>query len=147
MTYAEEDIPLQDVKEWYEYDKVSGAVHFHQVPTTTSTGVLDVNGCSAKDIPSKIKATFWHQCTNNEQLIIHPCGIISGHGTMYHHEAVLNVLIMAEKMFSLPCACGAGQQMSSTATDADIEGNDNVASSGVGDIEVAQWELKSSSGG
>jgi hypothetical protein len=93
MTYAEEDIPLQDVKEWYEYDKVSGAVRFHQVPTTTSTGVLDVNGCSAKDIPSKIKATFWHQCTNNEQLIIHPCGIISGHGTMYHHEAVLNVLV------------------------------------------------------
>jgi len=37
--------------------------------------------------------------------------------------------------------------MSSTATDADIEGNDNVASSGVGDIEVAQWESKSSSGG
>ncbi|KAG1823236.1 hypothetical protein EV424DRAFT_1538567 [Suillus variegatus] len=105
VTYAEEDVPLQDVEEWYEYDKVSGAVHFRQAPTTTFTGVLDVNGCSAKDIPSKIKATFRCQHTNNEQLIVRPCGIISGRGTMYHHEAVSNVLIMVKKMFSLPRAC------------------------------------------
>lgn len=93
VTYAEEDVPLQDVEEWYEYDKASGAVRFRQAPTTTSTGVLDVDGCSAKDIPSKIKATFRRQRTNNEQLIVRPCGIISGRGTMYHHEAVSNVLV------------------------------------------------------
>ncbi|KAG1908003.1 uncharacterized protein F5891DRAFT_938956 [Suillus fuscotomentosus] len=93
VTYAEEDVPLQDVEEWYEYDKASGAVRFRQAPTTTSTGVSDVNGCSAKDIPSKIKATFRRQRTNNEQLIVRPCGIISGCGTMYHHEAVSNVLV------------------------------------------------------
>jgi hypothetical protein len=93
VTYAEEDVPLQDVEEWYEYDKASGAVRFHQAPTTTSTGVSDIDGCSAKDIPSKIKATFRRQRTNNEQLIVRPCGIISGRGTMYHHEAVSNVLV------------------------------------------------------
>ncbi|KAG2340478.1 hypothetical protein BDR05DRAFT_1034938 [Suillus weaverae] len=102
-TSAEEDIPLQDINEWYEHDMASGTVCFCQALTTTSTGVSDhhADGCSAKDPPSKIKATFRRQRTNNKQLIIHPCGIISGHGTMYHHEAVSNVLIMIEKMFSL----------------------------------------------
>ncbi|KAG2039986.1 hypothetical protein BDR03DRAFT_980326 [Suillus americanus] len=105
---GQEELPhacLRYVEEWYEHNKACGAVHFHQAPTTTSTGVLAIDGCSAKDILSKIKPTFRRQHTNNEQLIVHPCGIISGCGTMYHHEAVSNVLIMVEKMFSLPCTC------------------------------------------
>ncbi|KAG2335661.1 hypothetical protein BDR05DRAFT_953909 [Suillus weaverae] len=105
-TSAEEDIPLRDIEEWYKHDMASGAIHFHQALTTMLTGVLDhhADGCSAKDPPSKIKATFQNQHTNNEQLVVHPCGIISSRGTMYHHEAISNVLIMIEKMFSLPHA-------------------------------------------
>ncbi|KAG2751907.1 hypothetical protein P692DRAFT_20871831 [Suillus brevipes Sb2] len=107
----DEDIPLQDIEEWYEHDNTSGAIRFRQAPITTSTGVsdhhvpsTDVDGCSAKDLQPKLKAIFRRQRTNNKQLVVRPCGIISGRGTMYHHEAVSNVLIMVEKMFSLPHA-------------------------------------------
>ncbi|KAG1869640.1 hypothetical protein F4604DRAFT_1927056 [Suillus subluteus] len=107
-----DDVPLQDVEEWYEHDVASGAVRLCQVATTTSTGVsnhpvasdLDADGCSAKDTPPKLKATFHCQHTNNKQLVVRPCGVICGRGTMYHHETVSNVLIMIEKMFTLPRA-------------------------------------------
>jgi hypothetical protein len=96
-----DDVPLQDVEEWYEHDMASGAVRLHQAAMTTSTGVLDhpvvsdldADGCSAKDTPLKLKATFRRQRTNNEQLVVHPCGVICGRGTMYHHEAVSNMLV------------------------------------------------------
>ncbi|KAG1873259.1 hypothetical protein C8R48DRAFT_593873, partial [Suillus tomentosus] len=111
-----ESIPLQDTNEWYEHEIATGAVHLVQASVTTSTGVSDLapnepsnhdNGvpaCSGKDAPVKLKAVFHRQCTNNEQLIVRPCGIISGRGTMYHHEAISNVLILVEKIFSLPHA-------------------------------------------
>ncbi|KAG1882693.1 hypothetical protein F4604DRAFT_1576878, partial [Suillus subluteus] len=109
----DEDITLQDVEEWYEHDVPSSAVQLLQAPTTTLTGVLDTimssqavaDGCSTKDTPPKLKATFCRQCTNNKQLVVRPCGVICGCGTMYHHEAVSNMLIMIEKMFTLPRAC------------------------------------------
>lgn len=96
-----DDVPLQDVEEWYEHDVASGAVCLRQAATTTSTGVsdhpvasdLDADGCHAKDAPPKLKATFRRQRTNNEQLVVRPCGVICGRGTMYHHEAVSNVLV------------------------------------------------------
>ncbi|KAG1838440.1 hypothetical protein DFJ58DRAFT_733816 [Suillus subalutaceus] len=96
-TSADEDVPLQDVEEWYEHDEASGAVLFVRHPQQPQ---LD-----AKDTPPKLKATFRRQHTNNEQLVVRPCRVICGCGTMYHHEAVSNVLIMIKKMFTLPCAC------------------------------------------
>lgn len=100
-----ESIPLQDGDEWYEHEIATGAVRLVQASVTTSMGVSDlapnepsdhVNSppaCSGKDAPVKLKAVFRQQRTNNEQLIVRPCGIISGQGTMYHHEAVSNVLV------------------------------------------------------
>jgi len=100
-----ESIPLQDTDEWYEHEIATGAVRLVQASVTTSTGVSDlapnepsnrdtgVPACSGKDAPVKLKAVFRRQRTNNEQLIVRPCGIISGRGTMYHHEAVSNVLV------------------------------------------------------
>lgn len=102
-TIEPEDIamlPVQDVDEWYELDVPTGAVRLVQESVTTSTGVSDVPSapapepsCMGKDAPVKVKATFRRQRTNNEQLIVRPCGVISGRGTMYHHEAVSNVLV------------------------------------------------------
>ncbi|KAG1738148.1 uncharacterized protein EDB91DRAFT_1249466 [Suillus paluster] len=80
-TSTDEDVPLQDVKEWCMSMMRRLAL--------------------AKDAPPKLKATFCRQHTNNEQLVVRPCGVICGRGTMYHHKAVLNVLIMIEKMFTL----------------------------------------------
>ncbi|KAG2138183.1 hypothetical protein BD769DRAFT_1637946 [Suillus cothurnatus] len=97
-------IPLQDTDEWYEHEIATGAVCLVQASVTTSTGVSDlapnepynhdnsVPACSGKDAPVKLKAVFHRQCMNNERLIVRPCGIISGRGTMYHHQAVSNVL-------------------------------------------------------
>ncbi|KAG2741488.1 hypothetical protein P692DRAFT_201726600 [Suillus brevipes Sb2] len=106
-----EILPVQDVDEWFEHDIATGAVRLVQASMTTSTGISDLvpsapesSSCANKDAPTKVKATFRRQRTNNEQLIVRPCGIISGRGTMYHHEAVSNVLILVEKIFSLPRA-------------------------------------------
>ncbi|KAF8432538.1 hypothetical protein L210DRAFT_828562, partial [Boletus edulis BED1] len=57
-----------------------------------------------KKDPLKLKAIFCRQRTNNEQLFVRPCGVICSRATMYHHEAMSNVLILFEKMFSLPRA-------------------------------------------
>ncbi|KAG1892917.1 uncharacterized protein F5891DRAFT_1197022 [Suillus fuscotomentosus] len=85
-----ESIPLQDTDEWYEHEIATGAVRLVQASVTTSTGVSDLapnepsnhdNGvpaCSGKDAPVKLKAVFRRQRMNNEQLIVWPCGIISG---------------------------------------------------------------------
>jgi hypothetical protein len=94
-------LPIQDGDEWYEHDAQTGAVRLVQPAVMTSTGVLDTQpemshhavDCQSKDTPPKLKAIFRRQCTNNEQLVVRPCGVINGRGTMYHHEAVSNVLV------------------------------------------------------
>lgn len=105
ITNEVESIPLQNGDEWYEHEIATGAVCLVQASVTTSMEVSDlapneptdyVNSppaCSSKDAPVKLKAMFCQQYTNNKQLILWPCGIISGQGTMYNHEAVSNVLV------------------------------------------------------
>ena len=93
-------LPVQDTHEWFEHNPVTGRVQFIQAQST-STGVselLDSSArsqpdCSAKQEAPKLKGVFCRQRTNNEQLFVRPCGIICGRGTMYHHEAVSNVLV------------------------------------------------------
>ncbi|KAG1850679.1 hypothetical protein F4604DRAFT_1661024 [Suillus subluteus] len=102
-------LPIQDGDEWYEHDAQTGAVRSVRPAVMTSTGVLDTQpdpavDCQSKDTPPKLKAIFRRQRTNNEQLVVRPCGVINGRGTMYHHEAVSNVLVMIEQLYSLPRA-------------------------------------------
>lgn len=101
----EEALPVQDVDEWFNHNPSTGNVNLVQASSSSSTGVMDslpssngtalqvLDACPDKDEASKLKATFFRQRTNNEQLFIRPCGVISGRGTMYHHEAVSNVLV------------------------------------------------------
>jgi hypothetical protein len=93
--HPEDPLPVEDVDEWYEHDESTGNVRLKQALTVSSTGVshvLPVEACPSKDTP-KLKAIFFRKRTNNEQLFVRPCGVISGRGTMYHHEAVSNVLV------------------------------------------------------
>ncbi|KAN0075257.1 hypothetical protein V8E55_011280 [Tylopilus felleus] len=109
---ATHDIPLQDGDTWYEHDQCNGAVHIIQPAKTTSTGISDSPAappqmtpqCPNKTAPKKLKAVFRRQRTNNEQLVVRPCGIINGRATMYNHEVVSNVLIFIEQLYSLPQA-------------------------------------------
>ncbi|KAG1731337.1 uncharacterized protein EDB91DRAFT_1085097 [Suillus paluster] len=116
-TGADEDaLPVQDIDEWYNHNPSTGNVSLVQASSSSSTGVVNclpltssmdsqmLDVCPDKDEAVKLKATFFWQRTNNEQLFICPCGVISGRGTMYHHEAVSNVLVLFEKIFSLPHA-------------------------------------------
>lgn len=96
---------VQDHEEWYEHNEHNGAVRVVRPAKTTSTGISNLHvppasqdipaqsECTSKTSPKKIKAVFQRQRTNNEQLIVRPCGIINGRGTMYNHEAVSNVLV------------------------------------------------------
>jgi len=88
----EEALPIQDVDEWYEHDTSTGSIHLEQASVTSSTRIIP-EACPSKAEVPKLKAIFFRKRTNNEQLFIRPCGIISGRGTMYHHEAVSNVLV------------------------------------------------------
>ncbi|KAG1777175.1 hypothetical protein EV702DRAFT_1197503 [Suillus placidus] len=99
-------LPVQDGDEWYELDGQMGDTRLVQPTVTTSTGVSEElpTECEAKETQVKLKAIFRCQCTNNEQLVIRPCGIINGRSTMYHHEAVSNVLVLIEQIYSLPRA-------------------------------------------
>lgn len=100
----EDVLPVQDVDEWFEHDPLTGNVCLQQASVTSSTGIVDPSAllieprhnsgaCPSKDEVPKLKAVFFRKRTNNEQLFIRPCGVISGRGTMYHHEAVSNVLV------------------------------------------------------
>ncbi|KAG1855594.1 hypothetical protein F4604DRAFT_1659927 [Suillus subluteus] len=108
--HPEDDLPVEDFDEWYEHDESTG-----NASVALSMGVVNpsltqneschvLEACPSKDDVLKLKAIFFWKRTNNEQLFVRPCGIISGRGTMYHHEAVSNVLILFEKTFSLPQA-------------------------------------------
>ena len=90
-----EELPVQEVEEWFEHNSATGQVKLIQA-SGISTGIsdpVDTVDCSDKKEPPKLKAIFCRQRTNNEQLFVHPCGIICGRATMYHHEAVSNVLV------------------------------------------------------
>lgn len=101
----EDMLPIQDLDEWYNHNPSTGNVRLVQATSTSSTGVTDClpassdpisqipDTCQDKEESFKLKAMFFRQRTNNEQLFIRPCGVISGRGTMYHHEAVSNVLV------------------------------------------------------
>ena len=131
-------VPVQDGEVWFEHDARNDAVRIVEPVKTTSTGVTDLplissqslsstpaptttTQCTEKTLPKKVKATFRRQRTNNEQLLVRPCGVINGRGTMYNHEAVSNVLvhififsclrcliffyqILVEQLYSLPRA-------------------------------------------
>ncbi|KAG1786126.1 uncharacterized protein HD556DRAFT_1449981 [Suillus plorans] len=101
--HPEDDLPVEDFDEWYEHDESTGNVRLKQASAALSMGVVNpsltqnesrhiLKVCPSKDDVPKLK------------LFVRPCGIISGRGTMYHHEAVSNVLILFEKTFSLPRA-------------------------------------------
>jgi hypothetical protein len=118
---GEEVLPVQDVDEWYEHDTLTGNVLLKQASVMSSTGVIDPSlvqnqpqhlstatshipeACPSKAEVPKLKAIFFRKRTNNEQLFIRPCGIISGRGTMYHHEAVSNVLVCCCQMLLVTC--------------------------------------------
>lgn len=87
-----------DGEEWFECHTRTNSVRVVQAHKTSSTGVLDTDLQSSKSTHggaelSKIKAVFRRSRTNNEQLVVRPCGIINGRCTMYHHEAISNVLV------------------------------------------------------
>jgi hypothetical protein len=87
-----------DGDEWFECHAWTDSVHVVQSHKTSSTGMLDTDLESSKSTGngpelSKIKTIFHRSCTSNEQLVVHPCGIINGRSTMYHHEAISNVLV------------------------------------------------------
>ncbi|KAG1857682.1 hypothetical protein DFJ58DRAFT_726802 [Suillus subalutaceus] len=58
--------------------------------------------CEAKEIQAKLEAVFRRQRTNDKQPVVRPCGIINARSAMHHHEAVSNVLILIEEIYSLP---------------------------------------------
>lgn len=107
--HPEDPLPIEDIDEWYEHDESTGDVRLKQASVVSSTGVIDplltqnqpfstasphvLKACPSKDDTPKLKAIFFRKRTNNEQLFVRPCGIILGRGTMYHHEAVSNVLV------------------------------------------------------
>ncbi|KAG2152954.1 hypothetical protein DEU56DRAFT_850012, partial [Suillus clintonianus] len=101
-----DNLPIQDGDEWYEHDGHTGDTRLVQPAVTISTGVDDEEdrACEAKETQGKLKAIFRRQRTNNEQLVVRPCGIINARSTMYHHEAVSNVLLLIEQIYSLPRA-------------------------------------------
>ncbi|KAG1846163.1 hypothetical protein C8R48DRAFT_543144, partial [Suillus tomentosus] len=97
--HPEDDLPVEDFDEWYEHDESTGNVRLKQASVALSTGVVNpsltqnesrhvLEACPSKADVLKLKAIFFRKRTNNEQLFVRPCGIISGRGTMYHHEAV-----------------------------------------------------------
>lgn len=91
---AGDSLGVQDGEEWYEHDGHTGDTRLVQPVVTTSTGVNDEDrACKEKETQGKLKALFRRQRTNNEQLVVRPCGIINARSTMYHHEAVSNVLV------------------------------------------------------
>jgi hypothetical protein len=116
-----DDLPVQDVKEWFKHNPSMGNIQLVQAhkdstgvsdselaPTSSTTLltsdassnpppvlITNDNSCTGTKKDSlKLKALFCRQCTNNEQLFVRPCGVICGCATMYHHEAASNVLVV-----------------------------------------------------
>ena len=90
-----DDPQENDHEEWFEFHMHTNSVRVIRT-TKTSTGVSDLDStwtCNGIETTSKVKAVFRCCRTNNEQLVVRPCGIINGRGTMYHHEAISNVLV------------------------------------------------------
>lgn len=93
-----DDQDMYDGEEWFECHARTNSVRVVQASKVSSTGVLDPDSSSSKstgsgaDMP-KVKAVFRRRRTNNEQLVVRPCGIINACSTMYHHEAISNVLV------------------------------------------------------
>lgn len=97
-----------DGDEWFECHARTDSVRVVQSHKTSSTGMLDTDLESSKSSgggpePSKIKAIFRRSRTSNEQLVVRPCGIINGRSTMYHHEAISNVLVCGVGLPSRAC--------------------------------------------
>ena len=107
-------VPEQDIQEDFEMfaigndseDKV--AIHIQKNPGTVGTldNILLQDPCPLKSAVGNriLKAQFGRQRTHNEQTLVHPCGIIFAHATMFGAEAVSNFLVMVRNTFFVPGA-------------------------------------------
>ena len=104
-----DDPQENDHEEWFKFHMRTNSVRVVRT-TKTSTGVSDLNStwtCNGIKTASKVKAVFRHCRTNNEQLVVRPCGIINGRGTMYHHKAISNVLVCTHRPDVCMCSCSS----------------------------------------
>ena len=86
---------LDDVEQWYELDH-NGFVQMHSLKSTESVGIRDNVPCEAMKSETgnkKIKAQYGQRRTHNEKTLVHPCGVIFAHTTLFGAEAVSNVLV------------------------------------------------------
>ena len=100
---------LEDAEEWFTIDPVTKNVCMYTINNPSATSELDpsialiMHPCPLHPATGdhKLKATFGHHQTHNEQVIVHPCGIICSRATFYGAEAVSNVLVHASfELFS-----------------------------------------------
>ncbi|KAL0959501.1 hypothetical protein HGRIS_011211 [Hohenbuehelia grisea] len=60
--------------------------------TIDHQGLINPPSSSASEPKKKIRAQFGRKRTHNEQIIVHPCGIIAARETFYHAEAIPSVV-------------------------------------------------------
>ncbi|KAG2034067.1 hypothetical protein BDR03DRAFT_984637 [Suillus americanus] len=104
------DLEFKD--KWYTLDLTTQAMKLFTINNPSSTGELDgmavqsQEGCDGKSELGncKLRAKFGRSQTHNEQIVIHPCGIIVARATMVAAEAISNVFHMVKTTFSLPGA-------------------------------------------
>jgi len=92
------DLEFRD--EWYKVNPGSKSVQLFAIHNPSSTGESDLqrsNTCDGKsDLGNrKLRAKFSRSRTDNEQIVVRPCGIIVARATMVGAEAVPNVLVCA----------------------------------------------------
>ncbi|KAJ7350894.1 hypothetical protein DFH08DRAFT_695269 [Mycena albidolilacea] len=93
-------------EQWFDQDD-SGHIHLRPAEHPGSIGVDDSTPCEAAKSDTgnrKFKVLFGGLRTHNEQILVHPCGIIVLCATFYNAEAVSNVLLHVQKTFSVPHA-------------------------------------------
>ena len=105
-------VPEQDIQEDLKTFVVDNqdevAIHTQKNPGTVGSldDVQQQDSCPSKSAEGNrtLKAQFGHQRTHNEQTLVHPCGVIFAHATMFGAEAVSNFLVMVRNAFSVPGA-------------------------------------------
>ncbi|KAJ6602853.1 hypothetical protein DFH09DRAFT_1470889 [Mycena vulgaris] len=105
----EEDVPpAMDTADDIESFRVrdDGTVQINTENNPGSIGVTD-EACAASKSETgnrKYKALFGRSRTHNLQTICRPCGILVAQAPFYNAEAVSNVLLFVQKVFSVPRA-------------------------------------------
>ncbi|KAJ7674269.1 hypothetical protein B0H14DRAFT_3687488 [Mycena olivaceomarginata] len=128
--HVEADEDGEDDIETFEIDG-TGGVHMHTEKHPGSIGVVDnpdVDECEAKKAEAgnrRFKAKLGRQRTHNEQTLIRPCGVFHARATMYGAEAVSNVLLFVQAVFSVPAAHKPEHLMYDTNCDAKQQVNAN----------------------